>query len=138
VQVVEVDVVGPQPPQRRLQRRAHVLGPPVAAHRERLPGPRTLGDQPALRRERDLVAAAGERTAHQLLVGERAVHVGGVDERDAEVDRPVDDRDRAVVVAVLRGVGPAHAHAAEADRPDADVAVAETADGKRAGHAPTA
>ena len=55
-----------------------------------------------LRRDDHLVAPAPDRAADQLLVGERAVHVGGVEERHAEVERPVDRRDRLVVVARRR------------------------------------
>ena len=35
--------------------------------------------------QHDLVPPAGDRSAHQPLVGERAVHVGGVQEVDARV-----------------------------------------------------
>ena len=60
-----------------------------------------------------------DRPADQLLVGERAVDVGGVEERDAELERAVDRRDRLVVVA--RAVELGHAHAAEADGRDGRV-----------------
>ena len=61
-----------------------------------------VAHEPELRREHDLVAAAGDRPADQLLVGERAVHVGGVEEGDAELERAVDRRDRLGVVAPRR------------------------------------
>ena len=67
-------------------------------------------------REHDLVAAAGDRAADESLVGERPVHVGGVEERDAEVERAMDRGDRFVLVR--RSVELGHAHAAEADRRD--------------------
>src|SRR2546426_425213 len=45
------------------------------------------------------VAAAPDRPAHELLVGERAVHVRGVEKRDTELERTVNRRDRLCVVA---------------------------------------
>src|SRR5205823_5609147 len=52
----------------------------------------------------------------ELLVGVRPVHVGGVEERDAEIERAVDRRNRLGLVG--RAVELAHAHAAEPDRGD--------------------
>ena len=45
----------------------------------------------------EAVALALDRLAEQLLVGERPVHLGGVEEGDAEIDRAVDGGDRFVV-----------------------------------------
>ena len=66
--------------------------------------------------EDDVVApAAGERLADDLLGLTRPVHVGGVDEVDARVERTVDDPDGLVVV----GVAPcAKHHRAEAELAD--------------------
>ena len=83
-----------------------------------------LDDEAGLGGEHDLVAAAGERAADELLVRERAVHVGGVEERDAELERAMDHRERLRVVT--GAVGPAHPHAAESDRADRDAARAES------------
>ena len=63
----------------------------------------------------DLVAAALERSADELFVGVRSVDLGGVDEGDAEVERPVDRADRLGVVAAGAGVGGRHAHRPEPD-----------------------
>ena len=60
-----------------------------------------------------LVAAAGDRLADELLVVAGAVHVGGVEERHAEVERAVDRRDRLGLVGWAVELG--HPHAAEAD-----------------------
>ena len=69
-----------------------------------------------LRREHDLVAAVGDRLADELLVRERAVHVGRVEEGDAELERAVDRRDRLASSAVAVELG--HPHAAESERGD--------------------
>ena len=112
VQLPQVDVVDAEALQRGVDAGAHVLGPAVAGHRAVALHQADLGG------EDRLVAAAGEGAADQLLVGERPVDVGGVDERHAEVERAADDLDRDVVVALLGAVGPGHAHAAEADGAD--------------------
>src|SRR6478736_5543073 len=62
----------------------------------------------------NFVAPAGDGGADEPLVRERAVHVGGVEERDTEVERAVDRRDALPLVA--RAVELRHAHAAEAER----------------------
>jgi len=86
VQLVEVDVVGPQPPKRVLD------GGDDPAPR----GPlvvRALPDRAAeLGGEHDVVPAALQRLADHLLGV--AVGVGGVDDVDARVDRLVDDPGR--------------------------------------------
>ncbi len=56
---------------------------------------------------------AARHLAHQALVVADAVHVGGVEEVAAELDRPFQGRERLLVVAP--GVELRHAHAAEAD-----------------------
>src|SRR5207253_916720 len=53
---------------------------------------------------------------HQLLVAADAVHVGGVEHRDAELERAMDGLDRLLVVAAAVEIG--HAHAAQTDRGD--------------------
>ena len=68
--------------------------------------------------ELDLVAAPGDGRADQALVGERAVHVGGVEERDAEVEGAVDGRDAGRLVGGAVELG--HAHAAEAEGRDGE------------------
>ena len=85
----------------------------LAADR-RLASP-TVAVDAELRRELHLVAAAGDRPADQHLVVPGAVDVGGVEERDAELERAVDRGDRLVPVAVA--VALAHPHAAEPEAP---------------------
>ena len=117
VDLVEVDPVGAQSPQRVLDRAddpaarvALLVG--VLAHRVV-----ELGG------EDDVVAAAaGERLADDLLGLAVPVDVGGVDEVDAGVERRVDDPDRVVVVGVAPG---AEHHRAEAELADRDACVPE-------------
>jgi hypothetical protein len=108
VLVVEVDDVDAEPLQRGVARAADVLGAAVDADHAavRRPLVAELGGQ------HDLVAPAGDGPADQLLVGERAVHVGGVEEGDAEIQRTVD---RALGLGLVTGaVELAHPHAAQA------------------------
>ena len=109
VLVEEVDRLDPEPPQARLAGLRHVVGMAVRA----APLAARAADVAELRADEDPVAPALERAADQLLVAAAAVGVRGVEQRDAELDRPV-DRGRG-----FRVVGPAviraHAGAAEAD-----------------------
>jgi hypothetical protein len=97
VDLVEVDPIGGQPPQRVLDlgddpasRDASAIG--VLAHRAI-----------DLRGQHDVVAAGGRgpnRLAEDLLGLAGRVDVSGVDEVDARVERAVDDADRVGVVGV--------------------------------------
>src|SRR5207244_2790253 len=89
--------------------RAHP--PVVAAHDAELGG------------DDDLVAPAADGAPAQLVVGVGAVHVGGVEEGDAEVERAVDGGDRLAVV--VRAVELRHPHAAEADGGDGGTEASE-------------
>ena len=64
-----------------------------------------------LGREHDVVAASGEGLADDDLGLAGGVDVGGIDERDAGVERPVDDPDALVVVL---GAPVAEHHGAQA------------------------
>ena len=77
-----------------------------------------------LRRQHDVVAAALERLADDLLGLAGGVDVGGVDEVDPGVQRAVDDADRVVVVGVAPG---AEHHRAEAELRDLDAGASERA-----------
>ncbi len=74
VLVVEVDVVGAEPLQRAFDREADVRRAAVE------PAAAGVGHEPELGGQHDLVAAALEGAADELLVGVRAVDLGGVDE----------------------------------------------------------
>ena len=75
--------------------------------------PSAAADDAELGGEDDAVALALEGAPHQLLVGPAPVHVGGVEEGDAELQRVVDGLDRFRLAAADVEVG--HAHAAEAE-----------------------
>ena len=113
VQLVEVDVVHPETAQARVARGADVLR--AAVHPAQRLVLRVAHDA-ALGREDDLRAPPPDGLPHQLLVREWPVHVGGVEQRDAQVERAVDGGDR--LRFVRRPVELAHAHAPEAEGGD--------------------
>jgi hypothetical protein len=111
VLVVQVDRLDPEPLERALGALTDPLRPTVhhlltAIHPE-----------PELRGDHDPVADGGEGLSHELLVREGAVHLGGIEERDAAFDGLTDERDHLRPIRCPT-VGHAHAHAAEADRRD--------------------
>ncbi len=61
----------------------------------------------------DFLAATFESAAEQLFVREGAIHLGGIEERHAEIDRAMNRGDRFVFVAWP--VKLAHPHASEAE-----------------------
>src|SRR5674536_171739 len=108
VLVVEVDDVHAEPLQRGVTGLPHVLGPPTdTANRRvvRLPNDAELGG------EHHLVAPAGDGRADQPLIGERAVHVRGVQQGDAEIQRAGDSGSGLGLVRVA--VELTHPHAAQ-------------------------
>jgi hypothetical protein len=118
VDLVQVDPVGPQPPEAVLDlpddpapRVAPAIG--AVAHREM-----HLGG------EDDLVAPAPQRLPHDLLGLTCGVHIRGVDEIDALIERSVDDADAVVVVGVSDR---AEHHGAEAVRTYLDTGAAQSA-----------
>ena len=78
-----------------------------------------------LRRHHHALAPAAQRFTEQLLVVPPAIHIGGVEEVDALVERIVDDADRLFVVRVAIDAG--HRHQAETNRRNLDAAIAERA-----------
>jgi len=121
VLVVEVYVVHAQPLQRRVARLTHVLRPAVHP----LEGAVLAAHVAELGRQHDLLAPAFYRPADELLVGEGAVHVGGVQERHPELDGSADGGQRLPFVA--RPVELAHPHAPEAQCRDFEPLRAELA-----------
>ena len=113
VLVVEVDVVGAQPAQRAVDGAAdagRVAAEP--AGRDAV----LLEREPELGGDDDVVAVRLEGLADDVFVGERPVHLGGVEERDAELDGAADHRDAVGAVGGGDVVGAGQAHAAEPDR----------------------
>ena len=110
--LVEIDHVRLQPAQRRLDRAEDVLAraAPLGAVAHRLP---------PLRREHDPVASPLQRAADHLLAAAlAAVDVGGVEERDAGVDRRVDHRERRVLVDAAAEVVAPEADDGDLERPE--------------------
>ena len=124
VRLEQVDVIGAQPAQTglevaadRLRAQVHVVVAVVAAQRA------------ALREDVDVVAAAADRLADELLGAAPAVEGSRVDPVDAHVERRADRCDR--VASILRapahppgGIG-ADRRGAHADARDLEVARAE-------------
>src|SRR5439155_1364041 len=103
---VEVDVVDAGPAETPVARGANVRGTAVEpAQRAVL----RVANDAALGGERHLRAPPANGPPDELLVGVRPVHVGGVEERDAEIERAVDRRNRLGLVG--RAVELAHARA---------------------------
>ena len=120
--VEEIDDVGPQPLERSLGDRLDVLRPAVEAAACAC-GPISKPNLVAITTS---LAQRRERLADQLLVGERAVDLRGVEEGDAAFDRGAD----SLIISPRvrrRSVGVAHAHAAEADGRDLQTAIADFA-----------
>ena len=112
VLVVQVDAVDAEPRQRALDRCAHVRWTAVDDARP-VSG---VGDQPELRGDDDLIAAALIARPTKFFAVERTVDFGGVDVGHAEIQSAVDRPDRLVVVETsAAGVDPGHRHSAKAD-----------------------
>lgn len=76
-----------------------------------------------LRGEDDVLPPARERLPQQLLVAPGTVDLGRVEDRDAEVERAMDRRDRLGLVG--GAVGLAHPHAPEPESRDLEAARSE-------------
>jgi hypothetical protein len=122
VDLEQVDVIGAQAAQARLELVRERIGPRVAPDRELLSA-RALGVEEALaarivpaetglRQQERALAPPGERAADHALGVPEAVHGRGVDRVHAELERRVDRRQRALVVAA--------APVPTADRPRAE------------------
>ena len=120
VLVVEVDAVGAEPAQAGLAALLDVLRPAVDAHSaSRVAADRELG------RQHHLVPAAGDGPPHELLVVAGPVGVGGVEERDPEL-QGAEDRGQGLLL-VGGAVSLRHAHAAKALCRDDQLGPAEPA-----------
>ena len=122
VLVVEVDVVGAEAPERTFDRGANVRRTAVEIARTRA----GVGDETEFRREHDVVTTVLDGFADELLVGEGAIDLRGVDQRHAEIERAMNGADGLGVVGTRSGVRGRHPHRAETDtgdieRPEVDV-----------------
>src|SRR5207237_1554336 len=79
--------------------------------------------QAELAREDNALSAVAYAAADERLVGALAVRVGRIDQRHAEVERPMKRSDGFVVVE--RAVALRHAHAAETQRGHCEAACSE-------------
>ena len=131
VQLVEVDPVGAQPAQ-RVRRRPGAGTPGEASSPGGLPGRLVEGVAP-LGGDHGLVPAAGERPAEHPLAVPGAVRVGGVEEGDAEVERPAYRPHRLVVVdrAPAQRLGALRPGAADRPAPHAEGADLDAAAAQR-------
>src|SRR5207253_8025564 len=104
VLVEKVDVIGGEPLQGTLDRDANVLRAAI----ERTRAARNVGDPAELRCEHDLVSVVLDRPPYELLVGERAVRLRGIEERDTKIERAMDRPDRLPFVRPIdrRGTCP--------------------------------
>ena len=120
--IEQVDDVDLEPLERSLGDLLDVLRPAVQAallaFRANL--------EPELGGDHHLLAEGSERFAHEFFVRERAVDLGGVEERDAAFDGRPDQRDHLLLV-LGRAVAEAHSHAAEPEGRDFQVALSEFA-----------
>src|SRR6185437_2795454 len=80
----------------------------------------SVGDEAELRGEHDLVPAALDGPADELLVVEGTVGLSGVQQSHAELESPVN---RADGLRLVGGgpVGPGHGHRAQTDARDAEL-----------------
>src|SRR5207253_4984056 len=109
VLVIQIDRVHAKPLERRVAGGAHVLRPAVHSSEAAV----GTAHVPELRRHDHLRASARDGAAHELLVGERAVHVRRVEERDSQIERPLNRGDGLGVVATA--VKLRHPHASQAE-----------------------
>src|SRR5664279_2085944 len=123
VDLVEVDVVGAQPGQRGVDLLHH-----RAARQALTAGP--VGHLPEQLRRQDDVLAAGvlaDRVTHDLLARPGGVDIGGVPERDAQLEGLSEDRLGGLLVERPAPLGRlAEAHAAQTDPADLEAGGSET------------
>jgi hypothetical protein len=120
--VEQVDHIDLKALERALGGFLDVLGPTVEACHSR---PFiALKVEPELGGDHHLLAEGSKRLAHELFVGVRAVHLGGVEERDAAF-HGCTKKSGHLLLVLGRAVRKAHPHAAEAEGRHFQVALSE-------------
>jgi len=119
VEIVEIDRVHAEALKRVLAGALDVARPAVDA----LIAAVLPAHDAKLRGDGHCVLMRPQDAPHQLLVGEGAVHVGGVEEGDAAVNGTLERLDGPVLVG--RAVKLRHPHTAEAEGGDGEVVLAE-------------
>jgi hypothetical protein len=118
VDLIEIDMIGLQAAERRLDRLHDPASRIALLVRILAHGSVHLGGQ------HYTVASAFQRLADNLLRLAAAIPVGGVDEVDAEIQSFVDDADAVVVVGIAQS---AEHHRAQAVRADLDAGSSQRA-----------
>ena len=115
--VEQVDDVGPETLERCLGNLSDVLRPAIHA---------ALGVQlePELGGDHHLVTPGREGFTHELLVRKGTIDFRGIEERHAAFDGRAEQRDHLLLIS-RRTIGIAHAHTAEPDRRDFQVAISK-------------
>ncbi|MNQ78676.1 hypothetical protein D3C85_935970 [compost metagenome] len=111
VLVIQVEGVHAQALQAAVDGLANVFRSPVDATGG---GVGRVADDPELAGQEHPVALAGNGLADQFFIGVRAVHVGGIEQVDAQFQRAVQGG-RGFAGIRAGGVEVGHAHAAQAD-----------------------
>jgi hypothetical protein len=111
--IQEIDVVGTQPAERAFDGLADVRRAAIQLDRALFVA---TDLEPELRSDHDLVSPSLDGPADQLLVGERPIHLGGVEEGATQLDGPMNGGDGFPVIPLFRrSVRLTHAHAAETE-----------------------
>src|ERR1700730_3655659 len=128
VLIEQVDDIDFEPLERALDSLLDVLRPTVQARSTLHPTgiEVRIEVKPELGGDHYLIAEGSEGFAHELFVYERAVNLGGVKESDAAFHRCAENRGHLLLI-FWRAVRKAHAHAAEPDGRDFQVAVSKFA-----------
>jgi hypothetical protein len=114
--IEEIDGLDAQPFERRVGHLFDVLGPAIQVHGA-FAGPDLTAE---LRGDDDLALERLERFADELLVRERAVDLGRIEERDAALHGRADELD-ALLPVRGRAVAEREPHAAEPERRDFEI-----------------
>ncbi|MNF74851.1 hypothetical protein D3C84_568950 [compost metagenome] len=112
--VVQVEGFDAEPLEGAVDRGADVFRASVDPSGGRV---RRIADDAELACQKHLITLAGDGFADQFFVGVRAVHVGGVEQVDAQFQRTMQGG-RGFPGVRAGGVEISHAHAAQTDRAD--------------------